>query len=102
MKLARKQFKQRCRPCCEPFSFEDYIDEEIDGVSVGGKKYGCSDYDLKRKTRLPCRCYPITVPGRFFSLLCCQSRAYESFQSPRPPSLRSRAYGYPKLDTGTR
>ena len=48
MKLARKQFKQRCRPCCEPFSFEDYIDEEIDGVSVGGKKYGCSDYDLKR------------------------------------------------------
>ena len=37
-----------------------------------------------------------------FSLLCYQSRAYGSVQSPRPLCLRGEAYGHPGLDMGNR
>ncbi len=37
-----------------------------------------------------------------FSLLCFQSRAYGSFQSPRHLGLRQDVYGYPEFDMGNR
>lgn len=61
------------------------------------KKWECSTSDVLRLARLSCSCYPATIPGRSFSLLCYQSRAYGSVQSPRSLKLALRGLWLPEI-----